>query len=233
MLATEAPKITDWMQAWGSLAGLAMSTAALIFTGLLFRHEIYVRREDQRDKEAAQARLVVIMQRDLSIDDEGVVHEVDWSVTNYSDAPIFQVRAGLPSHWGRRVRLINVIGPGETVEGSHKLRTPILLEELLDYPPTLVARFIDSSGLQWERESTEPPRRAFAQNGRLWFLLWKRVWPLSEPVAWLYRKYRLFLQRTERALERSVAERLGIRRNVIVEAGSQVSEKTTSRQTKA
>ncbi|MGC4857308.1 hypothetical protein ACLQ24_29070 [Micromonospora sp. DT4] len=59
MLAAEAPKITDWMQAWGSVVGLVMSTFAVIFTGLLFRHEIRVRREEQRDGEAAQARLIV------------------------------------------------------------------------------------------------------------------------------------------------------------------------------
>ncbi|WP_346540180.1 hypothetical protein [Micromonospora sp. DPT] len=43
MLAKVAPKVTDWMQAWGSVAGLLMSTVAVLFTGLLFRHEVQVR----------------------------------------------------------------------------------------------------------------------------------------------------------------------------------------------
>ncbi|TDC86151.1 hypothetical protein E1193_00335 [Micromonospora sp. KC606] len=116
MLAAEAPKITDWMQAWGSLAGLVMSTFAVIFTGLLFRHEIRVRREEQRDQEAAQARLIIGTARyspgpvtyELVLDDptdkrllvSGTIvpvgkkssAKVKWKVVNHSSLPIFAVR---------------------------------------------------------------------------------------------------------------------------------------------
>ncbi|MGC4748930.1 hypothetical protein ACLQ28_25210 [Micromonospora sp. DT201] len=93
MLAAEAPKITDWMQAWGSLAGLVMSTAAVIFTGLLFRHEIRVRREEKTDAESVQARLVVGTdiylvpkqgQPDLFV-------EAGVKVVNYSNAPVLDL----------------------------------------------------------------------------------------------------------------------------------------------
>jgi hypothetical protein len=100
VLAAEAPKITDWMQAWGSVVGLLLSGVAALATWLLFRHEIRVRRDEQRDEEAAQARLVVgsIVAFGPSVDIiheggvvQGSVRSASWKVKNYSSAPIFQV----------------------------------------------------------------------------------------------------------------------------------------------
>jgi hypothetical protein len=105
VLAEEAPKITDWMQAWGSFAGLVMSTVAVIFTGLLFRHEIRVRREEQRDSEAALARLVVYEFRRVDttdVDDDGnligdVVY-IEYRIRNLAASPILDVTFSL-SHF--------------------------------------------------------------------------------------------------------------------------------------
>src|SRR4051794_31199066 len=46
------------MQGWGTVLSVPLSLFAVMFTGLLLRHEIRVRREERDDADAAQARLV-------------------------------------------------------------------------------------------------------------------------------------------------------------------------------
>jgi hypothetical protein len=88
VLAAEDPKITDWMQAWGSVAGLAMSTLAVLLTGILFRHEIRVRRDEKESAESAQAQLVVVgVDHFLGDGDKGWTG-TSWFVRNESTAPI-------------------------------------------------------------------------------------------------------------------------------------------------
>lgn len=167
VLAAEAPKITDWMQAWGSLAGLLMSTAAVIFTGLLFRHEIRVRREEQRDGEAAQARLVIAQPVKFSGHSRGKGRE--WALTdaygvidNYSGAPILDVA-------------VRVIRRGEVVT-EEDAKLPVLADSTQwgvnlvepidqekddplpeDFLPQI--EFTDASGLRWIRTGNDLPER--------------------------------------------------------------------------
>lgn len=79
-----------------------MSTVAVIFTGLLFRHEIKVRREERRDSEAAQARLVVATLAEPAHSSEvrmarpfqslpGGEAQVGYRIMNFSSAPILDV----------------------------------------------------------------------------------------------------------------------------------------------
>jgi hypothetical protein len=177
MLAAEAPKITDWMQAWGSLAGLVMSTAAVIFTGLLFRHEIRVRREEQRDNEAALARLVVAQFRYMNTTnaDEGGhltgdITYIDYTILNVASAPILDVSFGL---------LDVVTGSGKLYRSVERKAVVVKEVEMgVVFDPPLpydgygepnhlvpVVRFTDSNGLRWIRQGTSSPKRDLSGLG--------------------------------------------------------------------
>ncbi|MCG5443281.1 hypothetical protein NIE79_001082 [Micromonospora sp. NIE79] len=160
MLAAEAPKITDWMQAWGSVVGLLLSGLAAMATWLLFRHEIQVRREEQRDNEAAQARLIVPVLDDLP---QGVDEVPSFTIANYSGVPFYDLRVMLL----RNERLI----------GNYPSPLHVLMGEVagsfsyLEVPGVDVARraktgdlaigvyFTDASGLRWSKLNREPPTR--------------------------------------------------------------------------
>ncbi|MFD6265527.1 hypothetical protein ACFWFK_30890, partial [Micromonospora chalcea] len=152
MLAEEAPKITDWMQAWGSLAGLVMSTAAVVFTGLLFRHEIRVRREESRDAAAAQARLVVVHIAGMQMAESGEVGPmvgVCWRIKNHSQSPIFDAIVAIDewteNRWGEVIE--------DDASGMVKCDPPLPLESgPFDQREALVAiQFTDAVGLRWTR----------------------------------------------------------------------------------
>ncbi|RQX15840.1 hypothetical protein DDE19_17655 [Micromonospora ureilytica] len=160
MLAAEAPKITDWMQAWGSVVGLLLSGLAAMATWLLFRHEIQVRREEQRDNEAAQARLIVPV---LSDPPQGPDEVRSFTIANYSGVPFYDLRVMLL----RNARLI----------GNYPSALHVLMGEVagsfsyLEVPGVDVAGiaktgdlaigvyFTDASGLRWSKLNREPPIR--------------------------------------------------------------------------
>ncbi|MBM0259363.1 hypothetical protein [Micromonospora sp. 4G55] len=174
MLAGEAPKITDWMQAWGSLAGLVMSTVAVVFTGLLFRHEIRVRREEQRDNEAALARLVVYEFRRVDttdVDDDGnligdVVY-IEYRIRNLAASPILDVTFSLldvekgvmhPAMTVREV-VVSETDVGVDFDPPLEIQEPWELDLLLP-----VIHFTDANGLQWVRQGTASPVRYFPKK---------------------------------------------------------------------
>ncbi|MEU7924034.1 hypothetical protein [Micromonospora sp. NPDC049801] len=172
MLAAEAPKITDWMQAWGSLAGLVMSTFAVVFTGLLFRHETRVRRDEQESREAAQARLVIpVLTRDDDESDGVVVRrdptEATVTLVNHSAAPIFDVHVDVAwqesFRWpGRRREMQGtVIANGgrrfAVVEKSEAVRFE--LTGTAAYLGQARIRFTDAAGLVWQRTGLGSPVR--------------------------------------------------------------------------
>ncbi|MEU4555926.1 hypothetical protein [Micromonospora violae] len=193
MLVAEAPKITDWMQAWGSLAGLVMSTAAVIFTGLLFRHEIRVRRDEKQDAEVAQARLVVgrivHFGRNASVEPSGhvsgVISEFGWSVKNYSSAPILDVGVWVAHaedeelEWHEE-RTWDVV-EGE-ITGSIALRKSIDLgPENFEDPGNfdVVLVFVDAEGRSWLRHGRIEPFRTTGPHSRNPLLptpRWPRRW---------------------------------------------------------
>jgi hypothetical protein len=171
VLAEEAPKVTDWMQAWGSLAGLLMSTVAVLFTGLLFRHEVRVRREERRDAEAAQARLVLAVRigpqppRDSP---PAPPFRVGYRVLNFSGAPVLDV-------------LVRYVWAGGSVGPTHHL--PVLVGEergelpvpagldpevtgaLADFSAIEII-FTDASGQKWQRVDRSAPVRLVERQYR-------------------------------------------------------------------
>ncbi|MFC0504173.1 hypothetical protein [Micromonospora costi] len=176
LAAEEIPKITDWMQAWGSLAGLLMSTIAVVFTGLLLRHEIRVRRDEQRDNEAALARLVVAEFRFANgpkVNHEGVLTGqltyVEYRIRNLSSSPILNVSFAVMN------------GTDGKVYSSPEQKSVVVSEADMGVPfkPPLhpeqpggphhlmsIIRFTDANGLQWIREGTTSPVRFVTRRKR-------------------------------------------------------------------
>ncbi|MET8089655.1 hypothetical protein [Micromonospora sp. NPDC005220] len=207
MLAAEAPKITDWMQAWGSLAGLLMSGIAAIATLLLLRHEIRVRREEQRDQESAQARLIIARltgSRREATDpetgvDSGPFVALTWEVINYSSQPIMDAQVGISSSkypqddtegWGDEY--VDVIA--KKFNGSTELSPPVKVDPLREFQPgndfDISIEFYDAAGLNWLRKNRETPRRLLPSSWepsrwtRFKFGFWHKVAALK----WKFRK---------------------------------------------
>jgi hypothetical protein len=94
-----------------------MSSLAVILTGLLFRHEVRVRRAEQEDAAGAQARLIVSGLPGRP--DEGEpLPKISWRVNNYSSAPIFNLQVAVVPHTYRSPRVAaRAVVPGPN-EGS-------------------------------------------------------------------------------------------------------------------
>jgi hypothetical protein len=94
------PTITDWLQGIGTTAGTIFAAVAAFAAIMLFRHEIKVRRHDEADKQAAQARSVFVTFEEVTSadpqvgglilprDDDKLVASVDIYIHNLSDAVI-------------------------------------------------------------------------------------------------------------------------------------------------
>lgn len=176
VLAADIPKVTDWMQAWGSLLGAGVSTLAVIITGLLLLHEVHARREEKQDSDAAQARLVIPSIQGFSRYVDGkpwAVGHVDWAVVNYSAAPILDLRARL----FRGTDLAAVEDDGcdlveERYVGGFVLREVIDSAEE-DPPPTgfsVEIEFTDAAGLVWRRREREKPVRVIPRRRLTWWV---------------------------------------------------------------
>ncbi|MBG6066356.1 hypothetical protein [Micromonospora ureilytica] len=173
MLAADSPTITDWMQGWGSILGLLVSTGALIFTGLLLRHEIAVRREEKADDQAAQARLIIPRLHGAEFKGEQgrALTAVKWVVQNHSEAPVMAVLVRVYPKGafdrGRYHKAKYVLEPHAKQDGWWEL------PEVIPWPPEQIepplgglsidAQFVDSSGLQWRRVRLHPPQRIIGE----------------------------------------------------------------------
>ncbi|GII24283.1 hypothetical protein Pme01_38800 [Planosporangium mesophilum] len=156
----EAPKITDWMQAWGSIASLIISTGALVFTGLLLRHEIRIRREEETAASANQARLVFTRITETSSD--GRYLQIGWEVVNFSSEPVMDVRVRA-SKTGRRGTAFSQWTKADEIvkvrrEGSCLIPYPGYPS---DFGVALEVHFVDANGLEWSRTNRERPVRRF------------------------------------------------------------------------
>jgi len=92
VIVADAPNAADWMQAWGSIAAVLTSTIAIVITGLLLRHEVRARREEQGEARQSQARLVVV--ENAQRRGKYFFHRA--KVFNHSAGPIYHVTISLP-----------------------------------------------------------------------------------------------------------------------------------------
>ncbi|WP_371408904.1 hypothetical protein OG423_32160 [Micromonospora zamorensis] len=232
VLAAELPKVTDWMQAWGSLLGVGVSTLAVVITGLLLRHELRARREDQGDAEAAQARLVVTGLGSFGVDDHGHVRQVDLRLENFSSGPIYTVYMELRDGEGNRqaslagitregdnVAYKRLVPPGDTFVETLFLPKATKMDhnELLMFAEVVI-RFIDTAGFAWSKTGTGAPvrLRAAKEQGyrqRFWPLLWEYLWPLSTPASSIPRWIRSRARAARTAVMNHMGRRLDRRRH--------------------
>jgi hypothetical protein len=63
LFAQAEPDVADWLQGWGTVAGAVFSALAFLATLGLLLHEIRVRRRDEEDPMAQQARLITTITR--------------------------------------------------------------------------------------------------------------------------------------------------------------------------
>ncbi|MGI5146870.1 hypothetical protein ACQEVC_10875 [Plantactinospora sp. CA-294935] len=200
LAAEEIPKITDWMQAWTGIAALIMSTFAVLFTGLLLRHEIKIRREEKRDQEAAQARLITLT-RPYEETEEEFVTTTRCQLINHSAAPIHGIQ--LYARDRRQpakivaIKMIHLLAPGDTTYFDVPVPDGPAHKDTLSFLQIRVS-FIDSNGMGWERYMGGQPtrdqnfvgRREAGEPENFGLVLWRYLWPVSEPVGWLGRRRR-------------------------------------------
>lgn len=169
------------MQAWGTVLGAIFAAVATIGAFLLYWHERSTRRDDERDREIAQARTLIVRVAPAAMTDNRTITRLRFSIINYGSAPILNVvlRVGLtriePSllgepPWWRHL----VLGPGEEAAVERDLPTPMFVTgHDIDLESTLYkfVSFTDSSGLMWARENNRQPKRVLVRKERrcLWF----------------------------------------------------------------
>lgn len=85
------PSITDWMEAWGNLADALFSACAFVAAVGLLWHEIRIRRTDEVDRLAAQARMVLVSVLDARGETHSAARMLMVNVRNHSQAPIIDV----------------------------------------------------------------------------------------------------------------------------------------------
>jgi hypothetical protein len=170
------PTITDWLQGIGTTAGTIFAAVAAFAAIMLFRHEIKVRRHDEADKQAAQARSVFVTFEEVTSadpqvgglilprDDDKLVASVDIYIHNLSDAVIADAswKATRTDTNDVILRMGNdILGPGEK-SGMRCTLNPPQLWRLETHPPDLFRfdlQFTDARGLRWRRVNREQPVR--------------------------------------------------------------------------
>lgn len=173
MLATEAPKVTDWMQAWGNIASAVLSAIAVLVTGLLLVLELRRWRQERAETEARQARLVWAEPKGSAVDDHGSYRGQVVTIHNASSDPIYNVLIKADFYAGpemERSSWMVVSDPSiqsgnssrEFITYSPRMPRPMTEDEVMERygPPDIEIQFTDSSGTQWRRFKLQSPRRA-------------------------------------------------------------------------
>jgi hypothetical protein len=175
--AAKTPSVTDWMQAWGTVAAAVFSALAFVGTVGLLLHEVRTRRRDEADRIAGQARMVLISVFDAHDNDEGgLVRMVNIHVRNHSASPIIDVDVlaihRVPEDGSSEPDTLTFqtesIEPGHSDSELWLLRTPIRWAPgtpLAESFNTRIA-FTDAEGLRWIREGRAEPRRQLANGSR-------------------------------------------------------------------
>jgi hypothetical protein len=173
------PDLADWLQGWGTVAGAAFSALAFLATLGLLMHEIRVRRRDEQDRMASQARLVTTTTHAVGdIDGQPMVFA---EVTNHSAAPVFDIVVA-PQQKAFRT----MVGDGQymtdlSIRDLHYLTSDVYLLDQLNpgqvhnFPSweghygtsavgagvrlPVTTEFTDAAGLRWRRHNRGRPKR--------------------------------------------------------------------------
>jgi hypothetical protein len=164
----DPPNLTDWMQAWGNLAGALFSACAFVAAVGLLWHEMRIRRKDEEDRLAAQARMVLVSVLDARGDvDDGTTRMLIVNVRNHSQAPIIdvEVKASRPDGDGADHDYlafhVEAIEPGESDSDLWLLRSPVRTSRSTPITDQVKSRvdFTDAQGLRWVRTGRDQPQR--------------------------------------------------------------------------
>jgi hypothetical protein len=174
--AADVPKVTDWLQAWGSIGSAVLTGLAVVVAALALRKELRAWRAERADAEAADARLVwseVVPEHDD--DPNRTTVPMQWIVHNKSGGIVRDVVVQLKdeSRPQRRknedsdsvvscdlhVPHVPVISPGESVRGKGPMKIDQYTPLLLDYW-TAEVTFTDRFGNRWSRLAHDQPTRS-------------------------------------------------------------------------
>jgi len=191
--APRAADLTTAVEVWtaiGTVSG-AVFTAGAVGVALLISHRDWRRAEDdRRDREMAQARLIVV-----APPGGGGNRHIALSVTNWSTAPVFEVVVDFVVHYeDPALRGLPVGGTPETVlvlpAGAHHVYSVQIVDP--DGNPVvatatspihvpvrreLSVTFLDAAGLKWRRAWPGQPQRVVepgAASLRRWWVPWRR-----------------------------------------------------------
>lgn len=156
--------------ALGSILGGVFTGCAFLATLFLLARETRMRREErqagqlrQDDENARQARLIVsaITDEFNSLKNNFRVQELEGTISNYSDMPIFNLVVAM-DEVGTGREGFRMLKPGESVcaklvvqhlEGSGPLDTGLTRKVGLSL------HFLDANGRHWYRRGSDQPRR--------------------------------------------------------------------------
>jgi hypothetical protein len=226
LLSADAPNYADIMQAWGSILALPLALGAMVFTGLLLRHELRTRREDFYHSDSAQARLAVL--EGIAYDDgaDRTRTRVKYVVHNRSERVLLNVhvRHIKPdgSAYQSAARMIT-IEAGEkrwlSIIDDPQVATSIGETKMIhgmDLPFILV--FDDAEGRRWfrrdgvrrpERMIREPVPRPSTVVGMLW-----EVWEVQRRL----NRVTYWLDTPRREVKRRLRNRIWQKRSSVIDA---------------
>jgi hypothetical protein len=167
----EPPKVTDWMQGWAGVVGVAAGLVAAGFTGWLLRFEMNQVREaraqlaaEKRNADLREARAVISGEIEAAWSDNGdYVKRASVPVANFGSHPVLQVDALI--HTARDAIVIPgpaTLAPGGTWKTASRILDRKSSELLLDELPyvSITLRYFDLSGQMWKRTQNGEPIRA-------------------------------------------------------------------------
>lgn len=174
---------TDWLQAWGTVAGAVFAAAAAVAAFLVLLHEIRVRRRDEADLRAATARMVIVTTGDVKGAEPqenapGSLTSVEVYVNNFSRFPVVDVSLAVGRVNGKREYMwaSDLIRPGESQLIKCVFHPPVAWPYSV-HPPSLlrtVIIFTDDNGFRWQRVDRNQPSRIVIDGDLPEWYLWPR-----------------------------------------------------------
>ncbi|MFI7221437.1 hypothetical protein [Micromonospora maritima] len=166
----DRPKVTDWMQAWGSISAVFAGLIAAGAAAALLMHERQQAREAREALAAARsgeeeerAQLVFASQIGLSVS-SGKIHSARATIFNHRTSPIHWVSGAVELIDGRQIPLLPVefILPGghANLRGPAEPLIPSSGDARMDQDLSIaILEFTDSTGQRWKRVDNTRPRR--------------------------------------------------------------------------
>lgn len=163
------PSVTDWLQAWGTLAGALFAAVAAIAAFLLLLHEIRIRRSDEADGRASTARSILVSygqpKGEWPTDKtNGSITHIELHMHNFSRYPILDVAMSADRlDGGPRFGTwsTGILRPGMSSTAKWTLNPPVSWPTNMGPPGLFRTKitFTDDNGLRWQRIDGQQPIR--------------------------------------------------------------------------